>query len=438
MDLGRSSLVLPIGSPINAVFEKGWSRVSDYLLSPEQQSLRNAVRLFAREKVSRQLLLDMDADKVVYPRQYIEQLANQHLLGLRFPVEWGGRGLTWSDEVLALEEIGVLGASLSCLYSLPSIVGEALHVFGTAEQKEKYLRPILAGELTVAEALTEPRGGSDFFGAAASITRQGDFYILNGQKRFIVGAEGADLFLVYACSNPQAAGHRSISTLLVERGQAVQVQHVYGLMGTRGGGTGRVYFQDVRVPVENLIGQEHGGYDIFNQMMVPERMTSAAGALGLARVALEISARYANRRKAFGQKIREFEGVSFKIADSLTLLDAARALVHQTAREIDVIGNSGYIRRKVSEAKKFATDTAWTVINNAMQVMGGIGYTNVYPIERLLRDARLMTIWTGTNEIMSLVIQHEYYKELLSSTPSARDVEEDALNAFAEGEKVYE
>jgi acyl-CoA dehydrogenase len=412
--------------------------VSDTLLSPEQQSLRNEVRLFAREKVSRQLLLDMDADKVVYPRQYIEQLASQHLLGLRFPVEWGGRGLTWSDEVLALEEIGVLGASLSCLYSLPSIVGEALHIFGTPEQKEKYLRPILAGELTVAEALTEPRGGSDFFGAAASINRQGDFYILNGQKRFIVGAEGADLFLVYARSNSQAAGHHSISTLLVERGQAVQVQHVYGLMGTRGGGTGRVYFQDARVPVENLIGQEHSGYDIFNQMMVPERMTSAAGALGLARAALEISARYANRRKAFGQKIREFEGVSFKIADSLTLLDAARALVHQTAGEIDAVGNSGYIRRKVSEAKKFATDTAWSVINNAMQVMGGIGYTNVYPIERLLRDARLMSIWTGTNEIMSLVIQHEYYKELLTTTASTRDVEEDALNAFADGEKVYE
>jgi len=187
-----------------------------------------------------------------------------------------------------------------------------------------------------------------------------------------------------------------------------------------------------------LIGQEHGGYEIFNQMMIPERMTSAAGALGLARAALEISARYADRRKAFGQKIREFEAVSFKIADSLTRLDAARALVHETARIIDAIGNSNYVRRMVSEAKKFATDTAWAVVNDAMQVMGGIGYTNVYPIERLLRDARLMTIWTGTNEIMNLVIQHEYYRELLSNITSTRDVEADALNADAEGEKVYE
>jgi len=332
----------------------------------------------------------------------------------------------------------VLGASLACLYSLPSIVGEAIHVFGSREQKEKYLKPMLAGAMTVAEALTEPRGGSDFFGATATAKREGDFYILNGQKRFIVGAEGADLFMVYARTNPDASSHKAISALLVERSEGVKVKHVYGLMGTRGGGTGRVYFRDVRVPVENLVGQEHGAYDVFNQMMIPERMTSAGGALGLARAALEIAARYADRRKAFGQKIREFEGVSFKVAESLTRLDAARALVHETARIIESVGNSSYVRRMVSESKKFATETAWAVVNDAMQIMGGIGYTNVYPIERLLRDARLMTIWTGTNEIMNLVIQHEYYRELLAVTPSARDVEADAANAEADGEKVYE
>jgi acyl-CoA dehydrogenase len=412
--------------------------MSDALLTPSQSSIQDEARRFAREKVSRQLLLDMDADQVRYPRHFIEQLAAENLLGLRFPVEWGGRGLSWSEEVLALEEIGVLGSSLACLYSLPSIVGEALHVFGTEQQKEKYLVPILAGKLTVAEALTEPRGGSDFFGATASVKREGDRYILNGQKRFIVGAEGADLFLVYACSGVQSSGLRSISTLLVDRGPQVEIQHVYGLMGTRGGGTGRVYFHNVVVPVENLVGEEHSGGEVFNQMMIPERMTSAAGALGLARAALEIAARYADRRKAFGKKIRQFEGISFKIADSLTMVDAARALVRQTAREIDFMGSSGYIRRKVSEAKKFATDTAWTVANHAMQILGGIGYTNVYPIERLLRDSRLMTIWTGTNEVMDLVIQHEYFDELLNAHANTRDVESDAPGAFAENEKVYE
>jgi alkylation response protein AidB-like acyl-CoA dehydrogenase len=417
---------------------KDEDNMSDFLLASSQLALRDQARAFASQEVPRQLLLDMDAEKVHYPREYIQKLAACHLLGLRFPQEWGGRGLDWSHEVLALEEIGVLGASLACLFSLPSIVGEAINVFCSREQKEKYLKPMLRGRLTVAEALTEPRGGSDFFGATATATREGDFYILNGQKRFIVGAEGADLFMVYARTNLDAASHKAISALLVERSEGVEVQHVYGLLGTRGGGTGRVYFRDVRVPVGNLIGQEHGAFDVFNQMMIPERMTSAAGALGLARAALEIATRYADRRKAFGQKIREFEGVSFKVAESLTRLDAARALVHETARIIDRLGNSGYVRRMVSESKKFATDTAWAVVNDAMQIMGGIGYTNVYPIERLLRDARLMTIWTGTNEIMNLVIQHEYYKELLTLTASVRDVEADAPSADVEGEKVYE
>ena len=412
--------------------------MSDFLLTPEQIRLRDEARQFARNEVPRQLLIDMDAEKVRYPREYIQKLAERHLLGLRFPQEWGGRGLDWSHEILALEEIGVLGSSLACLYSLPSIVGEAINVFGSRGQKEKYLKPMLEGRLTVAEALTEPRGGSDFFGATTTARREGDFYVLNGQKRFIVGAEGADLFMVYARTHADAPGQKAISALLVERGDGVEVQHVYGLLGTRGGGTGRVYFRGARVPAENLIGQEHGAYEIFNQMMIPERMTSAGGALGLARAALEIAARYADRRKAFGQKIREFEGVNFKVGESLTRLDAARALVRETARIIDRLGNSGYVRRMVSESKKFATDTAWAVVNDAMQIMGGIGYTSVYPIERLLRDARLMTIWTGTNEIMNLVIQHEYYRELLAAAPTARDVEADAPNAEAEGEKVYE
>lgn len=412
--------------------------MSDIIMTPGQRIIRDEARKFTREHVSRQLILDMDAEKISYPREYIQGLAAQRLLGLRFPQEFGGRGLDWSHEVLALEEIGVLGASLACLYSLPSIVGEAIHIFGTDEQKEKYLQAIISGKTTVAEALTEPRGGSDFFGATVTAQRQSDHYLLNGQKRFIVGAEGADLFLVYARTHPDVSSHHAISAFLVERGQGVEVQHVYGLMGTRGGGTGRVYFRDVQVPLENLVGKEHSAYDVFNQMMIPERMTSAAGALGLARAALEIAARYADRRKAFGQKIREFQGVSFKIADSLTRLDAARALVHQTARIIDTVGNSSYVRRMVSESKKFATETAWAVVNDAMQVMGGIGYTHVYPIERLLRDARLMTIWTGTNEIMNLVIQHEYFKELLNSPVFARDVESDALDADLEEEKVYE
>ncbi len=409
----------------------------DALLTEEQKKLRDEVRAFVRDDVPRQLILDMDAERVHYPRQFIEAAARRRLLGLRFPEEYGGRGLGWAEEVLALAEVGVVGGSLSCLYSLVSIVGEALHVFGTPEQKERWLRPALEGRLTVAEALTEPRGGSDFFGATTTARREGDVYVLNGQKRFIVGAEGADYFLVYARTAPDAPSRQALSAFIVEKGPGVEVQHVYGLLGTRGGGAGRVYFRDVCVPRENLIGREHGGAEIFYQMMIPERMTSAAGALGGAQAALEIAARYSDRRKAFGQKIRAFEAVSFKVADSITLLDASRALVDLAARSIDAGDEPSRLRRLVSETKKFVTEAVWEIINDAMQIMGGIGYTNVYPIERMLRDARLSMIWTGTSEIMNLIIQHEYYREL-GFPQQGRDVEADAPEADQLEEKVYE
>jgi acyl-CoA dehydrogenase len=213
-------------------------------------------------------------------------------------------------------------------------------------------------------------------------------------------------------------------------------------MGARGNGTGRVYFRDVRVPAENILGREKGGAWVFYQTMVPERLTCAAASVGAARAALEIAARYSNRRRAFGKRIRAFEGVSFMVAESIITLDAAAALVYASAHALDHGDEPNRARRLVSEAKKFATEAAWKVVNNAMQIMGGIGYTNVYPIERLLRDARIPMIWAGTSEVMSLIIQHEYYRELGVDGPDGRsrgrDVEADAAEADLAEEKVYE
>jgi len=379
----------------------------DFLLTEEEKGLQEEVRRFVREKVPSSLIRAMDTDQVRYPKEYVESLAAQNLLGLRFSKEWGGRGMKWTGEVSAIEEIGVLGSGMTCLYSLVSICGEAIHHFGTPEQKAKYLKPTLEGKLCCAEALTEPRGGSDFFGATTIAKKDGNHYILNGQKRFVVGAEGADYFLVYAKT----------------------------VLGSRGGGTGRLYFHDTRVPAKNLVGPLNGGFLVFNQMMIPERLTTAAGALGMARCCLEIATRYSDRRKAFGETIRRFEAVSFKVADSIAKLDAARSLVYVTARHVDEGFDS---RRMVSEAKKTSTEMLWEVVNHSMQVMGGIGYTNVYPIERFFRDARLQMIWTGTNEIMNLLIQHEFYREVLKKESGARDVEKDAIDLEGEEEKVYE
>ncbi|MEJ2278410.1 MAG: acyl-CoA dehydrogenase [Candidatus Lokiarchaeota archaeon] len=327
--------------------------------------------------------------------------------------------------------------SLGCLYSLVSICGEAINMFGSEDQKQRYLVPMLKGEKFTAEALTEPRGGSDFFGATTTAVKEGDHYILNGEKRFVVGAEGADFFLVYAKTDPNAPSRESISLFIVDRTENVKTDYIYGLMGTRGGGAGRLVFEDVEVPEENLIMGEGTGGRIFYQMMVPERLTSASGILGTARACMRIASKYSTKRKAFGQIIKKFEGVNFKISEGITLLDAARSIVYNTATAIDNGAPPSVQRRLVSESKKFSTEKCWDVINLAMQVMGGIGYTTVYPIERLLRDARLSMIWTGTSEIMSLIIQHEYYKEILSDKWLGRDLEQDALDADQEQEKHY-
>ncbi|MCL4515432.1 MAG: acyl-CoA/acyl-ACP dehydrogenase [Firmicutes bacterium] len=409
----------------------------DFLMSEEQTSLREEVRQFVGE-VPRQLILDMDAEKVTFPRSFLEQAGAKNLLGLRFPREYGGRGLDWSSEIVALEEVGTLGTSLACLYSMPSIVGEAITVFGAREQKEKFLKPTLKGQMGSAEGLTEPRGGSDFFGATSVARKEGDHYVITGQKRFIVGAEGADYFMIYAKTDPEAPPNKSISAFLVERGPGVKVEYLYGLMGTRGGGAGRLVLDNCRVPAENLLGRENGAAEIFYRMMIPERLTSAAGAIGMGRAALEVATRYSTRRKAFGKQIKDFQAVGFKIADSITRLDAARAMVYATAKAVDAGYDPAKTRRLVSEAKKFATQAAWEIVNDAMQVMGGIGYTNVYPIERLLRDTRLIMIWTGTNEVMNLIIQHEIYKELGTLSDNRRDVELDAHEADKSEEKVYE
>jgi alkylation response protein AidB-like acyl-CoA dehydrogenase len=407
------------------------------LLSEEERQLQSEVRDFVRQRVPHKLIQALDKDEVKYPRDYVRDLGEANLLGLRFDPEWGGRGLPWTAEVLAEEEIGVLGTTLGCAYVMPSIVGEALQVFGTKEQKDRFLRPLLKGDIISAEALTEPRGGSDFFGATSRAELKGDRFVINGQKRFVVGATEADLFLVYCRTNFDESAHRHqrISAILVERGPGVKTEYQYGLMGTRGGGTGRIVFRDVEVPREHLIGQLHGGADVFNQMMIPERLTSAAASLGV-RAALEIAAEYSNKRRAFGQRIRRFQGVSFMVADAITQLDAARAIIYMAARAVDV--DAPNRRRLVSEAKKFATDTAWQVSNLAMQIMGGIGYTDIYPIERMVRDYRLTQIWTGTNEIMNLLIQHEYYDEVLEDKRPGRDVEQDAISSDAEAEKVFD
>ncbi len=219
----------------------------------------------------------------------------------------------------------------------------------------------------------------------------------------------------------------------------METSYLYGLMGCRGGGAARVAFRDVRVPEANVLGRVNGASDIFFSMMIPERLGTAAMTTGAARPALEMATRYSGRRKAFGQPIREFQGVSFQIAEAVTLLDASRSMVCTTAQAVDAKAHPNLVRRTVSETKRFVTESCQSVARSSMQVMGGIGYTNVFPVERIVRDLGLASIWTGTNEVMSMISEAEWHKEYSRRDQApTRDPEPDAAHAGDLQEKVYE
>ena len=418
----------------------------NYTLSETGRKARQDAIDFIKS-IDRQYLLDMHADKIKFPKELLSEAGKKNLLGPRNPVAVGGRGLSWVDYQGIIEEFGALAYEVACVYGVgPDLVCEALVKHGNSDQVERFVKPILKGDMFAAECLTEPRGGSDFFGATCTVEDKGGYYVLNGQKRFIVGGEGADIFMVYAKTDPdpKANPHKSISAFIVERKAGVETKYQYNLMGCKGGGTARLLFKDVKIPKENLIGKWNGAYDIFNTMMVPERLSTGMMGIGTARTAVEVATKYTMTRKQFGQIIRRFQAVSFKVADAVRLVETARSLCHTTARAVD----SGLIdmnetRRLVSQAKKFSTEAAQEASRLAMQVCGGIGYTTVYPIERIVRDLALASIWTGTNEVMNLIAGAEWYKKFEKYQKDGtymgmRNFEDDADDAFAEGEKIFE
>jgi len=412
----------------------------DFLLSPDALKIRDEARDLVKS-VPRQMLLDMDQDKITFPKEFLQEAGRRNLMGCRYPVEWGGRGLDWVTTATVMEEIGVLGYIVACVFGVGAeLVCDAIIIHGTDELKEKYVKPLLKGEIFAAECLTEPRGGSDFFGTSTIAEDKGDHFLVNGQKRFIVGGEGADYFLVYAKTAPDAPAHKALTCMIIDKGPGVHVEYLYGLMGSRGGGAARLVFRDAKVPKENVVGKINNAYAVFNTMMIPERLGTAAMTIGAARPALDVATGYTTRRKAFGKTINQFQGVSFQIAEAAMLLDACRSMIYTTASAVDKGVDPNVIRRLVSETKKFVTEACQKVSHNAMQVMGGIGYTTIFPVERIFRDLRLASIWTGSNEVMSMIIASEWYKEYeeLKQSGKIRDSETDAAEAFAPDEKIYE
>ncbi len=414
----------------------------DYLLTEEQLKFRDEVRDFVSQ-VPRQMIIDMDEDNIKFPKEFLQEAGKRNLMGCRYPSKWGGRDMDWVTTTMVMEEVGTLGYIFACTFGVGAeLVCDAIIQHGSDYQKEKYVKPLLAGEKFAAECLTEPRGGSDFFGTSTIAEDKGDHFVINGQKRFIVGAEGADFFLAYARTNHDSDvdPRKALTCFIVDRTDDVRVEYIYGLMGCRGGGTGRLVFDNVKVPKENIVGELHGAYPVFNTMMVPERLGTSAMTIGPARSALEVATKYTSRRKQFGQPINRFQGVSFQVADAAKLIDACRSKVYTTSCAVDRGIEERRIRRYICQTKKFVTESCQEAVRNCMQVMGGIGYTNIYPIERHSRDLGLASIWVGTNEVMSVVTAHEWYREYEKKRQESveRDVEFDACEADAVDEKIYE
>lgn len=383
--------------------------MSDIFLSEDEISFREEIRSFLKDEISPDLIRKMDAEEIEFPSDFVKKCGERGYLGLSVPEEYRGLGKPHIYEVIGAEEIAAMHYSFICAWGIQYPVGSAIYNFGSNYLKENYLRPLVKGELICGEAFTEPLCGSDLLALKSSAVREGDHYLIRGEKRFQMGGVGADFFLVLVRTNPDVAPHKGLSFFLIDREMGITVEEKYKLMGLRGMGATRLGMPGIKIPQENLVGEEGQGWEIFNHLIMRERLGIAGGSVGVARECLNIAAKYADSRMAFKRKIRDYQGISFKIADMVTSVDAARLLTLKAARMMD---KEILSMKEVCEAKLFASEVALKVANEALQIIGGIGYTDYYPIERFVRDVRLGTIWTGSSEMMRLIIQDEFFKQL--------------------------
>jgi len=382
--------------------------MSDIFLAREEIEFRRRVKEFCTKEIVP--ILDSIEKIGDYPREILRKMGAEGFLKVHHKVESGGTGKGLSYEVIVAEEISAVSASteMSRLASA-TLYGMPISRFGTIEQKRAYLLPVLLGEKIGALGITEPDVGSDVAGMKTRAEKDGEDYLINGEKRFITNGSIADFLVVFAITNPRAHAHRGMSAFIIESSQpGFEIVKDFELMGMRGARVAHLRFNNLRVPAENLLGKENEGFTVLMDELDSERTAIAAGMMGTARAAYEVAVKYSAERVQFDVPIRQFEGISFKVADIAVKIEAARLLTLQAARRID----SGLkATKEAAMAKLYATETAVEVTNDALQVLGGIGYSKEYPVERYVRDARLMTIGGGTSEIMKYLIQREVYKE---------------------------
>jgi alkylation response protein AidB-like acyl-CoA dehydrogenase len=373
-------------------------------LSSEHEMIRQAARDFAQnELVPIAPEFDETGD---FPIDTIRKMGKMGFMGIEIPEEYGGAGLDTLAYVLALEEICKADAAHGTVMSVNnSLFCYAILRFGTEEQKKKYLADVASGKCVGAYSLTEPLSGSDAANMRSRAILEGDAYILNGRKSWVSSAPYADYIIVFTMTNPEKM-HRGITAFIVESDQpGFSRGKTEPKLGIRASGTSEILLEEYRCPVANRLGDDGQGFKIAMTVLDAGRIGIASQALGIAEAAYEASISYAREREAFGQKIGEFQGISFKLADMKTRIEASRLLIYQAALAKEKAKTTGdRFTLEASMAKLHASETAMFCAHAAVQIHGGMGYSKELPIERYFRDAKITEIYEGTSEIQRLVI----------------------------------
>ena len=378
-------------------------------LTDEQREIRDLVRTLAREHVApRAAEIDKSAE---FPWDMVELLREHEVFGLPFEEQYGGTGTGALMVLVAIEELSKVCATTGLLLAVQELGSLGIKLAGTDEQKERWLPRLASGEWLPAYALTEPGSGSDSAAMRSEARREGDDYVLNGSKRFITNAGVAGLYVVFAKTDPEA-GHSGISAFVVEAdAPGFEVGRIEPKMGIKGSTTGEVFLNDCRIPADNLLGEEGEGFRIAMQILDRSRPGIGAQGLGLAQGATDYALEYAKTRETMGVPIAQHQLVAAMLADMETKCEAARGLLYKCGQLIDEGADGPELTKISAMAKLFCTDVAMEVTTDAVQILGGYGYIQEYPVERMMRDAKITQIYEGTNQIQRLVIAREMVKE---------------------------
>ena len=382
----------------------------NFELTAEQRQIQELVHDLCLERVEpRAAAIDESAE---FPWDIKELFAQQDILAIPFVPEYGGVSGSAPTLIVAIEEISKFCVTSSLILSVQSLGSLPIVLGGTDDQKRKYLPPLARGEQLAAYALTEPGSGSDAGGMRTRAIRHGDTYVLNGSKTFISGGSVADTIVVFARTDPDGEGAaRDISAFIVEkRMPGFRVGKLERKLGIRGSPTAQLFFEEVAIPVGNRLGEEGEGFKLAMRVLDHSRPGIAAQALGIAEGAFQVARRYAQERKQFGRPIAEFQGIQFMLADMATQIEAARMLTYAAGEALD--RHAPNITMTSSMAKMLASDVAMRVTTDAVQILGGYGYLRDFPVERMMRDAKITQIYEGTNEIQRLVIARELLKTI--------------------------